>query len=106
MKSKELIETALALIAKDKGILAMDESIPSCNKNFNRLNIPQTEEYRRAYRQLLVTTPGLERYINGAILSDETLHQRTEDQILFTEILLNARILVGIKVDLGTRGLV
>lgn len=102
MKSKELIETALALVAKDGGILAMDESISSCNKLFAKLNIPQTEEYRRAYRELLITTPGLARFINGAILSDETIHQQTEDHTPFTEVLLKAGILVGIKVDLGT----
>ncbi len=102
MKSKELTEIALALVAKDGGILAMDESIASCNKLFAKLNIPQTEEYRRAYRQLLITTPGLARFINGAILSDETIHQQTEDHIPFTEILSKAGILVGIKVDLGT----
>jgi len=102
MKSKELTETALALIANDKGILAMDESIQSCNKLFAKLNIPQTVEYRRAYRELLITTPGLEQYISGAILSDETIHQQTEDHIPFIEILSKGGILAGIKVDLGT----
>ncbi len=102
MKSKELIETAIALVAKDGGILAMDESIPSCNKLFAKLNIPQTEEYRRAYRQVLITTPELEHYINGAILSDETIYQKTDDHILFTDVLSQAGILTGIKVDLGT----
>ena len=59
MNSQELIETARTLVAGDKGLLAMDESTPTCNKRFAKLGIPQTEEARRAYRELIVTTPGL-----------------------------------------------
>ncbi len=59
MKTQELLDTARALVAGDKGVLAMDESNPTCNKRFARLGIPQTEEARRAYRELIVTTPGL-----------------------------------------------
>lgn len=102
MKSKECIETAIALIAKDGGILAMDESINSCNRLFAKVNIEQTEENRRAYREMLITTSGLNHFINGAILSDETIHQETLDHIPFTKTLLKENILVGIKVDLGT----
>ncbi len=61
MTAQELIDTARMLVAGDKGLLAMDESNPTCNKRFARLGIPQTEEARRAYRELIVTTPGLGR---------------------------------------------
>ena len=61
MNAQELIDTATELVADDKGLLAMDESNPTCNKRFARLGIPQTEETRRAYRELIVTTPGSRR---------------------------------------------
>ena len=70
MNSQTLIDTAKAMVADDKGLLAMDESFPTCNKRFAKLGIPQTEETRRAYRELLVTTPGLGESISGAILFD------------------------------------
>jgi fructose-bisphosphate aldolase class 1 len=73
MNAQELIDTANALVADDKGLLAMDESNPTCNKRFAKLGIPQTEETRRAYRELIVTTPGLEESISGAILYNETM---------------------------------
>ena len=78
MNAQELINTARTLVAGDKGLLAMDESNPTCNKRFARLGIPQTEEARRAYRELLVTTPGLGESISGAILYDETIRQQTK----------------------------
>jgi fructose-bisphosphate aldolase class I len=102
MKSKELNETARAMVAGDKGLLAMDESNTTCNKRFAELGIPQTVDYRRSYRELLVTTPGLERYITAAILSDETIRQKTEDQVPFADILIDIGIIPGIKVDMGT----
>lgn len=105
MKSKELIETARAMVIGDKGLLAMDESNTTCNKRFAHIGIPQTIDYRRSYRELLVTTPGLERFINAAILSDETIHQQTKDKIPFVDILVNAGIIPGIKVDMGTKDL-
>ena len=64
MNLQELIATARALVAGDKGLLAMDESNPTCNKRFAALGIPQTEETRRSYRELIVTTPGLEKQIH------------------------------------------
>ena len=67
------------LVAGDKGLLAMDESNPTCNQRFARLGIPQTEEARRAYRELIVTTPGLGECISGAILYDETIRQQKKD---------------------------
>ena len=69
MNAQELIDTAKTLVAGDKGLLAMDESNPTCNKRFAKLGIPQTEEARRAYRELIVTTPVLGECISGAILS-------------------------------------
>ena len=76
MSSQELIATAKTLVADDKGLLAMDESNPTCNKRFARLGIPRTEEARRAYRELIVTTAGLGECISGAILYDETIRQQ------------------------------
>lgn len=105
MTSEKLIETAQAMVVDDKGLLAMDESNTTCNKRFEQLGIPQTIDYRRSYRELLVTTPGLERFINAAILSDETIHQQTKDGIPFIDILINAGIIPGIKVDIGTKDL-
>ena len=79
MNIQALINTASALVAGDKGLLAMDESTPTCNKRFAALGIPQDEEMRRDYRALLITTPGLSAGISGAILSDETIRQRTKE---------------------------
>jgi len=76
MNAQELIDTAKTLVANDKGLLAMDESNPTCNKRFAKLGIPQTEEARRAYRELIVTTQGLGESISGAILCDETIRQQ------------------------------
>jgi fructose-bisphosphate aldolase class I len=102
MKTKELIATATALFAGNKGLLAMDESTTTCNKRFEEAGIPQTIEYRRAYRELIVTTPGLGDCISGAILYDETIYQATKDGKLFIDILKEAGIVPGIKVDEGT----
>jgi len=98
-----LIETASALVADDKGILAMDESNPTCNQRFAALGIPQTEETRRAYRELIVTTPGLSESISGVILYDETIRQCTKDGTPFLKILADAGIIPGIKVDAGAK---
>ncbi len=78
MNEQSLIETAKKLVADDKGLLAMDESTPTCNKRFAKLGIPQTESARRGYRDLIVTTPDLGGCINGAILYDETIRQKNE----------------------------
>ena len=72
MNTQQLIGTAHALVADDKGLLAMDESNSTCNKRFAKLDIPQTADARRAYREMIVTTPGLGKYISGVILYDET----------------------------------
>ena len=102
MSTKELRSTAQLLMAGDKGLLAMDESTPTCDKRFKALAIPQTEEYRRKYRELIVTTPHLENCISGAILFDETTKQSTADGTLFIDILKGKGIIPGIKVDEGT----
>src|SRR6202162_1063786 len=75
MSSQELVATARAMVAEDKGLLAMDESTPTCNKRFEKVGIPQTEETRRSYRELIVTTPGLGEFISGIILYDESIRQ-------------------------------
>ena len=103
MNAQELVDTARALVAGGKGLLAMDESSPTCDKRFARLAIPQTVEARRAYRELLVTTPGLGECISGAILYDETIRQQTKDGQPFLKILTAAGIIPGIKVDTGAK---
>ena len=103
MNSQELIVTARALVAGDKGLLAMDESNPTCNKRFARLGIPQTEEARRSYRELIVTTPGLGEFISGVILYDETIRQSRKDGTPFVKVITDAGIIPGIKVDTGAK---
>jgi fructose-bisphosphate aldolase class I len=105
MKSQMLRDTIEALFADDKGLLAMDESNPTCNKRFASLGIPQTVEARRAYRELIVTTPGLGESIGGAILYDETIRQQTKDGTSFVMALKEAGIVPGIKVDMGATNL-
>src|ERR1022692_2479879 len=103
MNSLLLIDTAKGLFADDKGLLAMDESNPTCNKRFAKLNIPQTVEARRVYRELIVTTPGLGECISGVILYDETIRQQKEDGTPFLKVLTDAGIIPGIKVDTGAK---
>jgi fructose-bisphosphate aldolase class I len=105
MNVKQLEETAQALVASDKGLLAMDESNPTCNKRFASLGIPQTVEARRAYRELIVTTPRLGECIGGAILYDETIRQQKSDGTPFITVLVEAGIIPGIKVDQGAKDL-
>lgn len=103
LHSHQIVETARLLVANDKGLLAMDESTPTCDRRFAPLGIPQTEQARRAYRELIVTTPGLSEFISGAILYDETIRQKTTDGIPFPKVLSEAGILPGIKVDTGAK---
>jgi fructose-bisphosphate aldolase class I len=105
VKSQTLRDTAQALVADDKGLLAMDESTPTCNKRFASLGIPQTEETRRAYRELIVTTRGLGECIGGAILYDETIRQQTKGGTPFLKVLIEEGIIPGIKVDAGAKEL-
>jgi fructose-bisphosphate aldolase class I len=103
MSLKQIIDTAKMLVANDKGLLAMDESNPTCNKRFAKLGIPQTSEARRSYRELIVTTPGLGEFISGAILYDETIHQSKKDGTPFIKVITDAGIIPGIKVDSGAK---
>jgi len=105
MNSQELIDTARAMVAEGKGLLAMDESTPTCNKRFEKLGIPQTEELRRSYRELIVTTPGLGEFISGVILYDETIRQSGKDGTPFVEVITDAGIIPGIKVDTGAQAM-
>jgi fructose-bisphosphate aldolase class I len=103
VNAQALMATAQKLVAGDKGLLAMDESNSTCNKRFAAIGIPQTEETRRAYRELIVTTPNLGDSISGAILYDETIRQRTANGTPFLKILETAEIIPGIKVDTGAQ---
>jgi len=105
MTSQALIDTAQALVAGDKGLLAMDESNATCNKRFAALGIPQTADARRDWRELIVTAPGLADSISGAILFDETIRQKTNAGQLFAKALEGAGIIPGIKVDTGAKAL-
>ena len=105
MNTQLLIDAAKKLVTDDKGLLAMDESHLTCNKRFAKLGIPQTVEARRAYRELIVTTPGLGESISGAILFDETIRQQKKDGTPFVKVLTDAGIIPGIKVDTGAKDL-
>ena len=105
MNTQTLIDTAKAMVAGGKGLLAMDESNPTCNKRFARLGIPQTVETRRAYRELIVTTPGLGESISGAILYDETIREKMNDGTPIVKAIIDAGIIPGIKVDTGAKAL-
>lgn len=98
---KDLEETIAQLAKKGKGILAADESVATITKRFEALNIKSTEDSRRDYREMLLTTPGITEYIAGVILFEETLNQKTSDGILFPEALKKLGIIPGIKVDKG-----
>lgn len=104
--NKDILKNAIKQIfSNSKGILAMDESNPTCNKRFEAVGISQTEEMRRKYRELIVTTPGLNESIGGAILSDETIKQQTSDGEPMAKVLIDAGIVPGIKVDKGAKAL-
>ena len=105
MNEQTLKATAAALTANGKGLLAMDESNPTANKRFAALGIAQTPEMRRAYRDMIVTAPGLDEAIGGAILYDETIRSRTFADVPFAQALEQAGIVPGIKVDAGARPL-
>ncbi len=99
----ELEKTAQALVAPGKGILAIDESFPSIKKRFDSIGIDSTEETRRAYRDLLITAPGIGEHISGMILFDETIRQATAAGVAFPRALEAAGIIPGIKVDQGAK---
>jgi fructose-bisphosphate aldolase class I len=103
MDAQKLNDTARAMMADDKGLLAMDESTPTANKRFAAAGIPQNEETRRAYRDMIVTTAGLGDCLNGAILVDETIRQQTRSGTSFAKALEQQGIIPGIKVDAGAK---
>jgi fructose-bisphosphate aldolase, class I len=105
MNSDKLRSVAKAIVAKQKGVLAADESNPTIKKRFDSINVESTEENRRRYREILFTTEGIERYIGGVILFDETLRQTTRDGTPFAELLSSRGIVPGIKVDNGAKAL-
>jgi fructose-bisphosphate aldolase class I len=105
VSSLHLSDTAAALVADDKGLLAMDESTPTCDERFAKLGIPQTVEARRAYRELIITTPGLGESISGVILFDETIRQQKKDGVPFLKVIADAGIIPGIKVDAGAKAM-
>jgi len=100
-----LQQTARAMVETGKGILAIDESSPTCKKRFDSIGLASTEENRRAYRELLITHPGGQQYISGMILFDETLRQSTGDGTPFPQALIERGIMPGIKVDTGAKDL-
>lgn len=102
---QQLRDTAKAMVASGKGLLAADESNPTCAKRFEGVGLENTEENRRAYRQLLLTTPGVEQYLSGIILFDETIRQKDDDGKSFVEHLKAEGIIPGIKVDAGAKDL-
>lgn len=98
----DLFSTAHALVAAGKGILAADESEKTADKRLTAYGIPANEEMRRQFRDLFLATPGIEAYLSGVILHEETLTQKTNDGRLFPKLLADTGIIPGIKVDQGT----
>ncbi|MBT3519091.1 MAG: fructose-bisphosphate aldolase class I [Candidatus Marinimicrobia bacterium] len=106
MSWNSLPEIANAMVEKGRGILAADESTPTCTKRFDSIGVDSTEANRNAYRNMLFTTPGMEEFISGVILFDETLRQSTvKDGTLYPEYLRNLNVIPGIKVDKGAHNL-
>jgi fructose-bisphosphate aldolase class I len=105
VNTQALVDTARALVAGGKGLLAMDESNGTCNKRFAAVGIAQTVDMRRAWRELLLTTPGLGSCISGVILYDETIRQTRADGVPFPQLAHAAGMLTGIKVDTGAQPL-
>ncbi len=101
MDKQLLSKTAAAMVAKGKGILAADESSGTCEKRFKSVGVECTEESRRSYRNLLFSTPGVEQYLSGVILFDETARQKAADGTLIPQYLAKKGIVPGIKVDKG-----
>jgi fructose-bisphosphate aldolase class I len=105
MNIAELNAIARAMVAKNRGILAADESSSTIKKRFDTIKLESTEENRRAYREMLFTAPGAKDYISGVIMYDETLRQKTKDGVPFPTYLAKAGMIPGIKVDLGAKAL-
>ena len=105
MNSEALVGIARTLVGTGRGLLAIDESNTTCNRRFAKFGIPQTVDARRRYRELIITTAGLAEDISGVILYDETIRQGKEDGASFLDCLSDARIIAGIKVDVGAKEL-
>ena len=105
MNIDELKSVAQAIVGKQKGVLAADESSPTIKKRFDSISVESTEENRRRYREILLTTAGLEQHVGGVILFDETLRQSTREGVPFAQVLSARGIAPGIKVDKGTKPL-
>ena len=105
MSIENLEQIAQAMVAPGKGIIAVDESSSTIKKRLEAVGLENTEENRRAYRELLLTAPGLGEHISGAILFDETIRQKTADGRTMVQAMEQAGILPGIKVDKGTHPL-
>src|SRR5699024_4651175 len=105
MSIEDLESVAQAMVAPGKGIIAIDESTGTITKRFDAVGVESTEEHRRAYREMLLTTPDLGEHISGAILYDETIRQSTADGVPFTRIMRDAGVIPGIKVDTGAKPL-
>ena len=105
MNIDELKSVAQAIVGKQKGVLAADESSPTIKKRFDSISVESTEENRRRYREILFTTDGLEQHVGGVILFDETLRQSTREGVPFAQVLSARGIAPGIKVDKGTKPL-
>jgi fructose-bisphosphate aldolase class I len=105
MDLAELTSTARAIVAPGKGILAADESTGTIKKRFDKIGVESTEETRRAYRELLFTTEGVEDFISGVIMFDETIRQSTSDGVPFPQLLAGRGVIPGIKPDKGAKPL-
>ena len=105
MNRNELARIAQAMVAKNKGILAADESTGTIKKRFDAIKLESTEEHRRLYREMLFTAPGAADSISGVIFYDETLRQKTKDGVPFPDYLTKLGIIPGIKVDTGAKPL-
>lgn len=105
MNLNELENTAQQMVAHHRGLLAADESTGTIEKRLKAVGVVSTEETRRAYRELLFTTPGVEKFISGVIMYDETIRQKTRAGVPFAEHLTKLGILPGIKVDKGAKAL-
>jgi len=105
MNRQELESTARELVAEGKGILAADESLPTIKKRFDTIGVESTEDNRRDYRQMLFATDGMEAFISGVILFDETLRQKSADGQPLARILSDRGVIPGIKVDKGAKAL-
>jgi fructose-bisphosphate aldolase class I len=105
MNLKTLHDTALGMVAKGRGILAADESTATIGKRFDAIKVENTEDNRRAYRDMMFTAPGMEKYTSGVIFYEETLFQKSADGTPFPELLAKKGVIPGIKVDKGAKDL-